>query len=290
VYREGLSKSSIALPTQDMIMSDQDIGQMFGPGKYRVHYTWTDSTGKKCQHDERYQAGPEFAKVHREFCAAMGQPCYLDNMTVIPGFTNQKNPFDMSTLLNEGTLKSVIALVGLAKQIFGSQNDELLKYVLQEKSGKRGDISDVILTTALQQMSAKPNPLKDMREHLQLVAEIREMTGTGGEVVTPAAETKGEKMGGILGQVIEYLPTLLEAFGGNAAAAAAAQKKENPMVRAYLASPKAQKSFFDACTAKYGIDQAKQWALGFGLDPRKFMSQPAAAPQPTAPRPGVITL
>ncbi len=293
VYRQSWGDGgNISLPKLHQILEDYDLGMIYGPGKYLVTYVYTDAAGETKKKQIKYNLGAEFAEVHRKYCAENGLPCYLRNDTLIPG-QSQSLPapagLKLGDLLNKEKLEGLIMLAGTLKQFLGGSNDKLIemqsKMIQGMMTQQQPPIMNEIMGAAVKNLLNPPRPaaaqaaagpLAGVREQLSLFNELRE---TFAPESAPAA-AEGGTMSRIVEMVLPMLPALLEKFGGNIEAAAAAQMK-NPIVKSYLKDTKTQKELFQAIAQQQGIEAAKSWAAGFGLDPAQFAPRgPAKAAAP----------
>ncbi len=267
---------NVTLPKLHQILDDNDLGMIYGPGKYLVNYLYVNSAGENCRKAIRYNIGAEFADLHRKYCHETGRQCYLMNDTAISG---QKPGlgFQLSDLLNQEKLQSLMMLGTAIKSMLGSgSNDklfemqnQLIKTMMTSQQVQQPKIIDNLLGVAVNRLleGNKPqpqqNPLSSMKEQLSLFQDMRDL------ISPEPVSAEGGTMSKIVEMVLPMLPGLLEKFGGNIEAAAKAQLK-NPLVKGYLKDTTTQKELYQAIARKDGVQAANAWASGFGIDPAQF--------------------
>lgn len=277
VYRLGANKRRYALPQTEEILTDNDIGEMYGPGSYEVTYHLNLEDGTVKHSTYAYNVDREYAEIHRNYCLLNGKKCYLDS----PNELN-KTPFNLAEMFSKEKIESIVLLVGALKTIMGekggggelammrevmSENTKLMAAALSPKQ----NFSDSLVTEAFKQLShrkeeIKVEPMEQMRAQLEFFRDL-------GMVPAGQSNQDNENMGTVdklIEKAIEFLPGLLQANNGNIPAAAAAAKKSNPLVSMYLKNKDAQKAMYMALIRDYGKDAADQWARGFNIDPSKF--------------------
>lgn len=286
VYRQAWGDGgNVSLPQLDCILEDQDLGTIYGAGKYLVVYCYTGSDGETKKKQVRYNIGPEFNDVHRAYCKANGRRCYIMDDTIIPGLPapTMSGGFQLGDLLHKEKLEGLLMLVTALKSFLGSGSQDKL-FELQAKliqnmaqAPQRSQLEETIVKAAVQKLvnpessqRRESSPLQSVREQLSLFNELKDtfMPESG-----PVA-SEGGTMSKVVEMVLPMLPAILEKFNGNIEAAAAAQMK-NPIVKSYLKDTKTQKELFQEIARRDGLEAANRWAAGFGIDPAKFSAQAA---------------
>jgi hypothetical protein len=267
VYREVMGGTNASLPPVDRVLMDHELGELYGPGKYRVTYIIWHGT-EQTRKTERYNIGREFANVHRQYCSENGVQCYLDSNTMLPG--ERRPQMGISDFLGSGKAQEVLALVAGLKQILGNgQNDqkELLIEMIRSQNRPQAGMGETIVAKALEMMgSPKQNnsPASILGEQLDI---FQKMQST---FLPPAAEKDSEPMSfwekGIE-MAMGAIPQILAQNNGNIEQAAKALKQQNASLRIALGMPTVQKAAYKELAGKYGQAQADRWAVGFGLNP-----------------------
>ena len=97
------------------------------------------------------------------------------------------------------------------------------------------------------------------------IREIKEELGTANNEESDEEE-EGETMNILLKTALEYLPQLLQKNNNNFQAVGV-QAAENPLVKNLVANdPELAQTFFEKAREKYGLENAKKLALGFGFN------------------------
>ena len=282
VYREVMGGSNASLPPVDRVLMDHELGQLYGPGKYRVTYMIFRGC-ETTRRTERYNIGREFAPVHRQFCEENGLPCFLDQNTAIPG---ERRPAGASfaDFLGSGKAQELLALAaGLKQLIGGQQNDqkEILVELIRAQNKPHQGMGESIVAKALEMMGTPKNssPVALLGEQIDMFQKIQNTFQP-----PPPPPEKEEPMGfwekGIE-MAMAALPQILQQNNGNIEAAAKALKAQNASLRIALGMPSVQKQAYQELSKRYGQAQADRWAAGFGLDPvnlRGEVQAPQAAP------------
>jgi len=267
VYREVMGGTNASLPPVDRVLMDHELGQLYGPGKYRV--TYMIFHGETTRRTERYNIGREFAALHRQFCEENGLPCYLDQNTALPG---DRRPAGTSfaDFLGSGKAQELLALAAGLKQLLGGQqNDqkEILVELIRSQNKPQAGMGESIVAKALEMMGApkSASPAALLGEQLDMFQKIQSTF----QPAAPAPER--EEPMGFWEKGIEIalaaLPQILQQNNGNVEQAAKQLKAQNASLRIALGMPSVQKQAYQELSKRYGQGQADRWAAGFGLNP-----------------------
>lgn len=271
VYREVMGGTNASLPPIDRVLMDHELGQLYGPGKYRVTYMifHGSNTTRKT---ERYNIGREFAALHRQFCEENGLPCYLFENTTMPG-ERPRSGGGLADFLGGGKAQELLALAAGIKQLFGApqQNDqkEILIELIRSngKAQPQNNMGENIVAKALELMGGGRNesPVAMLSQQLDLFSKMQTT------FQQPQPAEKDEDNMGFWGKGIEMalaaLPQILQQNNGNIEQAAKNLKSQNASLRVALGIPSVQKQAYAELCKKYGQSQADRWAAGFGLNP-----------------------
>lgn len=279
VYREVMGGSNASLPPVDRVLMDHELGQLYGPGKYRVTYMIFHGS-ETTRRTERYNIGREFAAVHRQFCEENGLPCYLDQNTAIPG---ERRPAGASfaDFLGSGKAQELLALAaGLKQLIGGQQNDqkEILVELIRAQNRPQQGMGESIVAKALEMMGApkQASPVALLGEQIDMFQKIQST------FQPPAPAPEREEPMGFWEKGIEMalsaLPQILQQNNGNIEQAAKQLKAQNASLRIALGMPSVQKQAYQELSKRYGQGQADRWAAGFGLNPVNLRGE-VKAPQ-----------
>jgi hypothetical protein len=312
VYRETLGQKRTALPPVDAFLEDNELGLMYGPGKYLVVYKFIDPLNEDKESTQQcttisYSIGAEYASLHRQHCLENGLHCYLDSRAVAPGMQQQENGF--SSLLSEDKMKGIIGLLGAVKMLLGNDDrggiyrdqldnqTKLLQAVLTNKSAPAGGFSESIVNSAMNRLldgPAQVNPSKVLMDQLDIFERFDAMRNPQAAQVRREEEEERNMspLDKLIGKAMDFLPVFLERFNGDEKAAAIQLKKEHPEAKIMLASPKMRQQFYESVCREYGKLSADRWALGLGIDPSTLRapSGPVAvaqASEPVQPQSGV---
>ena len=277
VYREVFGGGRQALPPVENIASDHDFGQLYGPGKYMVLYEVVlEDNGERVKRTIRYNIGPEYAAIHKQYCLENNRPCLLDSY----GQQGGRGPgFQISDYLTEDKVKGLIGLLGAVKMILGSRNDsesETLKFMLEQQSKTlqavltqkpaASSMPDTLVSEAFKLLTHRQEPknhLATMREQLDFMRDLQGITNPA-----PIVEEKElSPLEKLFEKALEIIPGLLQQHNGNIEKAAAAAKKQHPFITSFLKNRDAQRGAYSGLVKKYGKEAADRWAAGFGIDP-----------------------
>lgn len=279
VYRKNRLRrnESLSLPPVYEILSDDEIGQLYGPGFYLVVYHCKLSSGKKETKSIQYNIGREYLSKHKQYCNETGETFYGNEIE--PAKNNAADFF------SKDKIESIVAILGALKMVFGNnqppeQNQfQNLKMLIEPQMqllerfivNKPQSLPDSIVSEAFKALSDKRQPKEsNLKEQLELFREFKELTEPAAEKEKREAIEEEQNMSPLdkmLSKAIEMLPSFLEAHNGNIQSAATAVQKKKPFEVAMLKSnPKLQLAFFNELVKNQGIQAAKQWALSFGLN------------------------
>lgn len=275
VYREVMGGSSASLPPVDRVLMDHELGELYGPGKYKVVYMIFHGS-ETTRATERYTIGREFALVHRQFCEENGLPCYLDANAAIPGERAQKTSF--MDFLGGGKAQELLALAAGIKQLLGNgANDqkEILIELIKNQNRPAQGMGESIVAKALEMMGQPKeaaNPAALLSQQLDMFSQLK-------NTFASEKEEGGAQMGfwekGIE-MALAALPQILQQNNGNIDQAAKQLKAKNASLRIALGIPSVQKQAYNELTKRYGQSQADKWAFGFGLNPLNLRGEVAA--------------
>jgi len=309
VYRETMGAKKTALPPVSEFMEDHPLGLLYGPGNYLVVYKFDDPQKDGLEKERTvsisYSIGPEYATVHREYCAQNGLTCWLDARAIIPGFSQKieqlENPnAGFGSMLSKDRIEGIAALLMMLKSVLGNDNkseylrdmldnqQKLLHSVLSSKSGSSSMLPESIVSTAMNRLLSppeQPNTAKIFKEQIEMFNTMEAMRNP----VAAAAKQEQEKeeMRPWYEKLIEQGMTLLPAFlaknNNDERAAAAALRSEEPLTGVLLNNKAAAQAFYNAVAGQYGTQAADKWVIGLGKDPRNFRAEPARAPEQAQP-------
>lgn len=253
------------------LVDEEYLAENFGGGVYLVRYTFkengtpTSTSGNFTISDSYRSKSGSGSVTHSE--------------------QQQKNPVaSFLEGLNAEKVGGILAAIEGVRKIFAPPVDltELMKVVL---ANKQQSVGDAVLIEALkgaqrQQQQQAPMNILDQIKQLQ---EVKEMLAEEQE------EEKEQENGGstmdFIKTALSMLPAFLKQNNGDFGATGA-QFRENPLVNNLLASdPGLAEKFITAARDKFGEEQAKQLAEGFGYH-AEFPSAQTTT-EPAAPANGV---
>ena len=271
-------EKGFAQPTElcgkvDKFVDEDFVGRTFGSGKYKVRYIIKDADGNKEEKNFIFTVGKEYDAFVKPSEPSSAPEC-AQPQPARGGF--------LEKILNELTPEKVtvftLALEGL-KKIFAPpppppQPDwaALLQILTATNKDAKPALSDTIVLAAMDSMKEKqkqPSFLEQYREMKELEKERKHgasSEGEGDEDDEEDEDENGEKMNTLLNLAMSYLPQLLNKNNRNFQAAGAEAAKNEYIKNLVSSDPKLAWSFFKAAKAKYGLESAKNLALGFGLD------------------------
>lgn len=275
VYREVMGGSSASLPPVDRVLMDHELGQLYGPGKYKIVYMIFHGA-ETTRATERYTIGREFALVHRQFCEENGLPCYLDANAAMPGERAPKTSF--MDFLGGGKAQELLALAAGIKQLLGNgANDqkEILIELIKNQNRPAQGMGESIVAKALEMMGQPKeatSPAALLSQQLDMFSQLKNTFASEKEEGTAPMGfwEKGIEM------ALAALPQILQQNNGNIDQAAKQLKAKNASLRIALGIPSVQKQAYQELTKRYGQSQADKWALGFGLNPANLRGEVAA--------------
>lgn len=252
----------------DEPIDDDWIGMNFGPGRYRVRYR-IKAPGVSCGEDRTfiYNVGPEYEKYKKPsntkpsrdtetMVGSQSRGGFLEN--ILSGLTPEK-----ITAFGLG-IKALKELFAPPPQPDYSKLFEIM--AAQNRPVQTAPaLSDTIVLSAmesLKQHNKQPTIFEQLRDLKRLKEELKEdiKEDENGE------NESGENMNLLIKTALEYLPSLLKQNNNNFKAVGA-QAGEMPFVKNLVRSdPELAQVFFEKAREKYGIENAKNLAKGFGYN------------------------
>lgn len=251
----------------DEPIDDDWIGMNFGPGRYRVRYR-IKAPGASCGEDRTfiYNVGPEYEKYKktsntnppRDTEAMVGSQSrggFLEN--ILSGLTPEK-----ITAFGLG-IKALKELFAPPPQPDYSKLFEIMA-AQNRPQPQAPALSDTIVLSAmesLKQHNKQPTIFEQLRDLKRLKEELKE------DIKDEDNDNdNGENMNLLLKTAMEYLPALLQKNNNNFQAVGA-EAKENPFVNKMISDdPELAQIFFEKAREKYGLENAKNLARGFGYN------------------------
>lgn len=269
------NEKGFAQPTElcgkvDHKVDEDFVGRNFGSGKYKVRYFIKDADGNKAEKNYIYSIGKEYdafvkpSEPSRAPEVAQTQPArggLLDN------FLNSLTPEKITAYsLAVKTLKELFAPPPPPP---APDWAAILQIVSATNKDAKPALSDTIVLSAMESMKEKqkqPSFLEQYREMKELERELKDGASSEGEGDEEDEEENGETMNTLLNIAMSYLPQLLQKNNNNFQATGA-EAAENAYIKNLVSSdPQLAWSFFKAAKAKYGLENAKKLALGFGIN------------------------
>lgn len=293
VYREAdLDNGKSSAGRIRNVLDDYEFGIVHGPGKFTVAYMFYNADGSTSRTSVKYQIGYEYADLHRQYCEEHNKPFKDISGQFRNQNQNQNQKSGLSELLNPEKIESLVALTGVAKSIFGNNNNDLLEKIIANQSNQNSSsLSEAIVIESIKGMRrenetpALPPQANSIRDQLDLFKEIKEIT-------EPEPE-KDDKVSKYIEMALDNLPGILKEFNGDEKKAAEHIKKENILVRTMLKRKGVRDEFYKAAVENYGVESAKRFARGFGIDvnslPSSNTKRVHAEPAPQVQRAGSIT-
>lgn len=309
VYRETMGAKKTALPPVREFMEDHPLGLLYGPGNYLVVYKFDDPLKEEGDKERTvsltYSIGPEYAMLHREYCAQNGLPCWLDARAIIPGFSSKTEQIEtgVGSFFTKEKIESFAALLMMLKSVLGNgdkdshlrdmldSQQKLLQSVLSARSGGQANLlPESIVSTAFNRLLSppeQPSAAKIMKEQMELFSTID-------SIRNPAAAAARQEQDEVkmrpwyeklIEQGMEMLPAFLAKNNNDERTAAAALKSEVPLTSVLLNNKNAATAFYNAVAGQYGQDAADKWVQGLGKNPNDFRPAPARPAQPAQARP-----
>lgn len=252
----------------DEFVDDDFVGKNFGPGRYKVRFMVKAPDETKAQEQILiFTVGKEYEKYKPSTREAPRDPEAVTAQTPRGGFLEQ--------FLNGMTPDKMTAF-SLAfktiKEIFAPPPpppapdwSDLLKVILATREPQKPAMSDTIVLAAMDNLKHQqkaPSILDQLRQLKEIKEELKEDINSEKE----DQEEDGENMNLLLKSALEYLPLLLQKNNNNFQAVGQ-QAAENPLVKNLVANdPELAQVFFEKAREKYGVENAKNLAHGFGLE------------------------
>ena len=263
-YRETTGVKPETLPQVEGVLTDDEVGRRFGPGRYKAIYRIYFEDGTYVSKQIRYRIAKEFAKLHLEYCRENGEQ-YFGNLE-----TKGQNQDGLMSMLSGGKAQELIALAAGIKSLFSAPPPPPPQ-----------SMSDAVMVAMIQNMKPQqqPNAIEQMKSQLDLFSCFRDTMSPPAPALPPPVQTQEKEMS-FLEKAIEtglqFLPDLLQKNNGDIAKAANAAKAESSKLRALLKIPSVHRPAYQALCRQYGQNSADQWAIGLGLDPSKLRGEVVA--------------
>ena len=264
-YRETTGQKPEACGMTEEVLTDDEVGRRFGPGRYKAIYRLIASeAGEKDSYKViRYRIAREYAKLHREYCEETGEQYFGHDQRGA-----QPQGDGILGLLTSGRAQELIGIAAGVKALFSAPPPPPPQ-----------SMSDAVMVAMINNMNksapAAADPVATMGAQLDLFAKLRDVTAP--QLPPPPPPEKEDKEMSFMEKTIEmglqFLPEILNKNNGDIAKAAAAAKLESKKLRALLLVPSVHKPAYQALVKQYGQSAADQWARGFGLDPVKLRGE-----------------
>lgn len=273
IYRVLLSNDNVRQPTEfvgkvDHFVDEDFVGQNYGSGKYKIRYIIKADGKETVDKNVIFTVGKEYDKFVQK--PSNNEPPRGPEVSV--STQTQRGGF-LENLLNGLTPEKITAYslaVKTLKEFFSPPPPppspdwaQIIALLTSKNNEPKQALSDTIVLSAmetLKQQNRQPSILEQMRE----LKKIKEELGTANNEEND--EEEGETMNVLLKTALEYLPQLLQKNNNNFQAVGV-QAAENPLVKNLVANdPELAQTFFEKAREKYGLENAKKLALGFGFN------------------------
>lgn len=273
IYRVLLSNDNVRQPTEfvgkvDRFVDEDFVGKNYGSGKYKIRYIIKADGKETVEKNFIFTVGKEYDKFVQKPSnneTPRGPEVAANTQTPRGGF--------LENLLNGLTPEKITAYslaVKTLKEFFAPPPPppspdwaQIIALLTSKNNEPKQALSDTIVLSAmetLKQQNRQPSILEQMRE----LKKIKEELGTANDEGND--EEEGETMNVLLKTALEYLPQLLQKNNNNFQAVGI-QAAENPLVKNLVANdPELAQTFFEKAREKYGLENAKKLALGFGFN------------------------
>lgn len=273
IYRVLLSNDNVRQPTEfvgkvDRFVDEDFVGKNYGSGKYKIRYIIKADGKETVEKNFIFTVGKEYDKFIQKPSnneTPRGPEVAANTQTPRGGF--------LENLLNGLTPEKITAYslaVKTLKEFFAPPPPppspdwaQIIALLTSKNNEPKQALSDTIVLSAmetLKQQNRQPSILEQMRE----LKKIKEELGTANDEGND--EEEGETMNVLLKTALEYLPQLLQKNNNNFQAVGV-QAAENPLVKNLVANdPELAQTFFEKAREKYGLENAKKLALGFGFN------------------------
>ena len=273
IYRVLLSNDNVRQPTEfvgkvDHFVDEDFVGQNYGSGKYKIRYIIKADGKETVDKNVIFTVGKEYDKFIQKPSnneTPRGPEVAVNTQTPRGGF--------LENLLNGLTPEKITAYslaVKTLKEFFAPPPPppspdwaQIIALLTSKNNEPKQALSDTIVLSAmetLKQQNRQPSILEQMRE----LKKIKEELGTANNEENDDEE--GETMNILLKTALEILPQMLQKNNNNFQAVGV-QAAENPLVKNLVANdPELAQTFFEKAREKYGLENAKKLALGFGFN------------------------
>lgn len=274
IYRVLLSNDNVRQPTEfvgkvDHFVDEDFVGQNYGSGKYKIRYIIKADGKETVDKNVIFTVGKEYDKFVQKPSnneTPRGPEVAANTQTPRGGF--------LENLLNGLTPEKITAYslaVKTLKEFFAPPPPppspdwaQIIALLTSKNNEPKQALSDTIVLSAmetLKQHNRQPSILEQMRE----LKKIKEELGTANNEENDDEE-EGETMNVLLKTALEYLPQLLQKNNNNFQAVGV-QASENPLVKNLVENdPELAQTFFEKAREKYGLENAKNLAKGFGYN------------------------
>lgn len=249
------------------LVDEEYLAENFGGGVYLVRYTFKEN-GTPTSTSGNFTISDSYRPKSGSGAVTHSQE------------QQQKNPVaSFLEGLNAEKVGGILAAIEGVRKIFAPPVDltELMKVML---ANKQQSVGDAVLIEALKGAQRQPTAPVSILDQIKQIQEVKEILAEEQE------EVKQEENGGstmdFIKTALSMLPTFLKQNNGDFGATGA-QFRENPLVNNLLTSdPGLAEKFITAARDKFGEQQAKQLAEGFGYH-ADFVDRPQTQePAPTA--------
>lgn len=251
------------------IVDEDFVGRQYGSGKYKVRYRIKPADGGKSE--ERvtiFSVGKEYDKfIKKDEAPAQVAPVVTNRGGVLGG--DSRGDF-LGRFLDSLTPDKVTAYamaIKAIKELFAKEPVQqpdwvgLIKAISGTREPAKPAFSDTVVVSAIESLKeakAQPTVIEQIRDLKRIKEALSDGEGDN--------EKDGEDMNLYLKTALEILPKLLEKNNNNFSAVGK-QVAENPLVKNLVTNdPELAQLFFEKAKKKYGFENAKNLAAGFGLD------------------------
>lgn len=267
-FQVGRQITEIVGKVEEFVDEDY-VGRNYGSGRFKVRYLIKkDGEAKGEENILIYNVGKEYDKFKKQ----PSNPIDPERGTEAANAQTPRSGF-LENFLNGLTPEKITAFgIGIKalKELFAPPPPppapdmvELLKVFAALREPQKPALSDTIVMSAMESMkqqNKQPSILQQLRDLKTIKDELKENFDEEKD------EEKGDDMNLYLKTALEILPLLLQKNNNNFQAVGA-QAAENPMVKNLVSNdPELAQSFFEKAKEKYGIENAKKLALGFGFN------------------------
>jgi len=237
----------------DDIVTDEEIGELFGSGTFLVAYSFYLNDGKTVIKNVYYYIGKEFDSIHKQ---------YLISSNPQPQ-TSQLN--GLLSSLDPEKITVIFALLKTLKDFFQpSQSTALdIKDILPLIAANKP--SDMVLIeamkTAKESKTMPSNSLSGLSDLKETFVTLKDLFSSSDST----QKVKPDMTEMILESLIQYLPQLLSA-SPREVEQVASDNKENFLVKKILKDPDLVKTLIEKISNKYGREKAIAIAKGLGFN------------------------